>query len=316
MVYSLWLSLTTFFFSVLLLGVDSRHELYPRQNQGFLSKPNVFDPSRVTQISWHPRVFLYEDFLSSEESDHLISLAKGKLQKSMVVDNENGTSVPSNVRTSSGHFISSQDEVVTRIATRIAAWTFLPPENAERFHVLRYQHGEKYEPHFDYFPDRVNQQLRAGQRYATLLLYLSNVQKGGETIFPYAEVKVNQTKDETWSDCAKKGYAVKPKKGDALLFFNLYINTTTDSDSIHGSCPVMEGEKWVATRWIHVRSHGMGMRSRATTDMCIDENVNCPEWAEMGECEKNPAYMVGLDQSYGHCRLSCKVCQPVGLLKN
>ncbi|KAL1223258.1 putative prolyl 4-hydroxylase 7 [Cardamine amara subsp. amara] len=43
-----------------------------------------FDPSRVTQLSWTPRAFLYKEFLSNEECDHLINLAKGKLQKSMV----------------------------------------------------------------------------------------------------------------------------------------------------------------------------------------------------------------------------------------
>ncbi|KAK2653895.1 hypothetical protein Ddye_013751 [Dipteronia dyeriana] len=33
------------------------------------------DPSRVIQLSWQPRVFLYSAFLSDEECDHLISLA-------------------------------------------------------------------------------------------------------------------------------------------------------------------------------------------------------------------------------------------------
>lgn len=53
--------------------------------------------------------------------------------------------------------------------------------------VLRYELGQKYEPHFDYFHDKVNQQL-GGHRIATVLMYLSNVEKGGETIFPNSEV--------------------------------------------------------------------------------------------------------------------------------
>ncbi|GKE65630.1 hypothetical protein Tco_1519791, partial [Tanacetum coccineum] len=35
----------------------------------------------------------------------------------------------------------------------------------------------------------------------------------------------------------------KPKKGDALLFFSLHPNATVDPLSLHGSCPVIEGEK-------------------------------------------------------------------------
>ncbi|KAL6994267.1 putative prolyl 4-hydroxylase 7 [Sarracenia purpurea var. burkii] len=86
-----------------------------------------FDPTRVTQISWHPRAFIYRRFLNDEECDHLIRLAKDKLEKSMVADNESGKSIASEVRTSSGMFLrKGQDEIVAGIETRIAAWTFLP----------------------------------------------------------------------------------------------------------------------------------------------------------------------------------------------
>lgn len=39
------------------------------------------------------------------------------------------------------------------------------------------------EPHFDYFNDQTNQQ-HGGHRVARVLMYLSNVQKDGETILP------------------------------------------------------------------------------------------------------------------------------------
>jgi prolyl 4-hydroxylase len=60
-------------------------------------------------------------------------------------------------------------------------------ENGEDIQVLRYKHGEKYEPHYDYFTDNVNT-VRGGHRYATVLLYLTDVEEGGETVFPLAEV--------------------------------------------------------------------------------------------------------------------------------
>ncbi|XP_021737888.1 probable prolyl 4-hydroxylase 7 isoform X1 [Chenopodium quinoa] len=290
-----------------------------------------FDPTRVTQLSWHPRAFLYKGFLTHEECDHLIQLAKDKLEKSMVADNESGKSIPSEVRTSSGMFLQKgQDEVVTRIEARIAAWTFLPPENGEAMQVLRYELGQKYEPHFDYFHDKVNQQL-GGHRIATVLMYLSYVEKGGETVFPNAEVffyfffldfhaffrslsnsmfvqgKLNQPKNDSWSDCAKGGYAVKPSKGDALMFFSLHPDATTDPMSLHGSCPVIEGEKWSATKWIHVRSFDRSLEDNSSGE-CTDKNVHCTQWAQAGECEKNPVYMVGNEKTKGHCRKSCNVC--------
>jgi prolyl 4-hydroxylase len=109
-----------------------------------------------------------------------------------------------------------KDEIVSAIEKRVAAWTFLPegnlhwvvvvcscmhldahsltadatvsgPENAESLQVLRYETGQKYDAHFDYFHDRNNLKL-GGQRVATVLMYLTDVNKGGETVFPNAEV--------------------------------------------------------------------------------------------------------------------------------
>lgn len=66
----------------------------------------------------------------------------------------------------------------------------LSPENGEQLQILHYEHGQKYEPHADFFVDDYNLQA-GGNRVATVLMYLSNVDKGGETIFPAAEVHSN-----------------------------------------------------------------------------------------------------------------------------
>ncbi|KAE8767714.1 putative prolyl 4-hydroxylase 3 [Hordeum vulgare] len=53
-----------------------------------------------------------------------------------------------------------------------------PGEHGEGLQVLHYEVGQKYESHFHYFLD--------GQRMETILMYLSDVEEGGETIFPDA----------------------------------------------------------------------------------------------------------------------------------
>ncbi|KAL0647510.1 hypothetical protein Bca4012_045801 [Brassica carinata] len=132
--------------------------------------------------------------------------------------------------------------------------------------------------------------------------------KGGETVFPNAEIpsrrELTENKDDL-SDCAKKGIAVKPRKGDALLFFNLHPDAIPDPLSLHGGCPVIEGEKWSATKWIHVDSFDKIVTPGGN---CTDMNESCERWAVLGECTKNPEYMVGTAELPGYCRRSCKAC--------
>ncbi|KAL9256855.1 putative prolyl 4-hydroxylase 4 [Drosera capensis] len=237
--------------------------------------------------------FVYEEFLSDGECDHLISLAKMELKRSAVADNDSGKSK------------LSEDAIVDRIEDKIASWTFLPKENGEDIQVLRYEHGQKFDPHYDYFVDKVNV-ARGGKSMATVLMYLSDVTRGCETVFPSAEESGrHKSHEDDLSECAKKGIAVKPRKGDALLFFSLYPNATPDTSSLHRGCPVIEGEKWSATKWIYVNDFSKTVVG-GPEDGCTDQNKNCATWASLGEYTKNPEYMVGTTDLPGYCRRSCK----------
>ncbi|KAJ0874241.1 putative procollagen-proline 4-dioxygenase [Helianthus annuus] len=81
-----------------------------------------------------------------------------------------------------------------------------------------------------------------------------DVGKGGETVFPSAEEDPRRKtpKPDDLSECAKKGIAVKPKKEMHFSSSACIPNANTDVMSLHGGCPVLEGEKWSATKWIHV----------------------------------------------------------------
>lgn len=207
----------------------------------------------VEFISWEPRAFVYHNFLSKEECEYLISLAKPHMLKSTVVDSATGKSKDSRVRTSSGTFlVRGQDKIIREIEKKIADFTFIPVEQGEGIQILHYEVGQKYEPHYDYFHDQFNTQ-NGGQRIATLLMYLSDVEAGGETVFPSA--KVNSSSVPFWnelSECGKTGLSVKPKRGDALLFWSMKPDATPDPSSLHGGCPVISGNKWSATKWMRV----------------------------------------------------------------
>jgi hypothetical protein len=52
--------------------------------------------------------------------------------------------------------------------------------------LLRYDIGQEYKPHHDYFGSS-DWTKSHGNRVATVLMYLADVEDGGETIFPSAE---------------------------------------------------------------------------------------------------------------------------------
>lgn len=207
-------------------------------------------------VAWEPRAFVYHNFLSKAECEYLIDLAKPYMVKSTVVDSKTGQSKDSRVRTSSGMFLKrGQDRIIRGIEKRIADFTFIPMEHGEGIQVLHYEVGQKYDAHYDYFLDEFNTK-NGGQRMATLLMYLSDVEEGGETVFPAANA--NFTSVRWWnelSECGKQGLSVKPKRGDALLFWSMRPDATLDPSSLHGGCPVIRGNKWSATKWMHVHEY-------------------------------------------------------------
>ncbi|GLJ43728.1 hypothetical protein SUGI_0910480 [Cryptomeria japonica] len=201
-------------------------------------------------LSWKPRALYFPNFATKKQCEIIIELAKSNLRPSSLALRKGETAENTkNIRTSSGTFVSAYEDqsgTLEFIEEKIAKVTMIPRSHGEAFNVLRYETGQKYDCHYDAFnPTEYGPQK--SQRVASLLLYLSDVEEGGETMFPFE----NYHNMGTWYDYKKCiGLKVKPQQGDALLFYSMFINGTIDSTSLHGSCPVIKGEKWVATKWI------------------------------------------------------------------
>ncbi|KAL5755053.1 hypothetical protein ACOSP7_023273 [Xanthoceras sorbifolium] len=201
-------------------------------------------------LSWRPRALYFPNFATAEQCESIINMAKPGLRPSTLALREGETKENTkDIRTSSGMFIyASEDATGTLdiIEEKIARATMLPRIHGEAFNVLRYEVGQRYDSHYDAFnPDEYGPQK--SQRLASFLLYLSDVEEGGETMFPF-ENGMNMDGSYEYRECI--GLKVKPRQGDGLLFYSFLPNGTIDPTSLHGSCPVIIGEKWVATKWI------------------------------------------------------------------
>lgn len=245
---------------------------------------------------------MYKDFLSDEECDHLISLAHGVKETVLGSEDDSGHDALNRLHTSSETPLNMEDDIVSRIEERISTWTFLPKENSKHLQVMHYgleEAGQNY----DYFGNTSTLESTK-PLMATVVLYLSNVTRGGEISFPESEPKSN-----VWSDCTKSSKILRPLKGNAILFFTVHPNASPDKSSSHSRCPVLEGQMWCATKYFHTRSISREKISLESdyTD-CTDEDESCPRWAAIGECQRNPVFMIGSPDYYGTCRKSCDVC--------
>ncbi|KAG0501450.1 hypothetical protein HPP92_001522 [Vanilla planifolia] len=201
-------------------------------------------------LSWKPRAVYYPKFATAEQCQSIIGIAKAKLKPSTLALRKGETEENTKgIRTSSGTFLSAYEdptETLNYIEERIARATMIPRDHGEAFNILRYEIGQKYASHYDSFnPSEYGPQK--SQRVASFLLYLSDVEEGGETMFPF-ENGSNMDISYDYQQCI--GLKVKPRQGDGLLFYSLLTNGTIDPTSLHGSCPVIKGEKWVATKWL------------------------------------------------------------------
>ena len=183
----------------------------------------------------NPRVLVFANLISDEECDEIIALARERLARSETVQTETGSSEINEARTSQGMFFERGEHAVcARVEARMAALMHWPLENGEGLQVLRYGPGAEYKPHYDYFdpsqPGTASILKRGGQRVASLVCYLNTPERGGATIFPDVQLEV------------------APIKGHAVFFS--YDRAHASTRSLHGGAPVVEGEKWVATKWV------------------------------------------------------------------
>jgi prolyl 4-hydroxylase len=184
-----------------------------------------------------PKAVLLDGLLSAAECHALMEYAFDKgMSRSGVVEGSTGDSVDHHARTSSTTFMTrAETPLVDRIERRMAELTGWPVSHGEGLQILRYEAGQQYRPHFDWFdpakPGSAVHLTRGGQRLGTTVIYLSAPEAGGGTCFPAA------------------GIDVLPPVGGAIFFQDVDALGVPDPKSLHGGLPVERGIKMVATYW-------------------------------------------------------------------
>lgn len=246
------------------------------------------------------------NLLTEEECDWLVKRARTSFARSTVVSTGGGGAVDP-IRNSEGTWINRRsDTVMSKINARISLVTHLPVDHQEDMQILKYEKDQHYYPHNDWFHTAPEKSAENGkQRWITILHYLNNYGEdytGGETIFPESPAGKHQ---EGWANpnpCTKGKLAVRPRKGDAVLFYAMSTDGIESPGSLHGSCDVINGTKFSAPVWVRQAPFHVADLPPDGPVPCVDADTNCPGWAKSGECTNNAGFMTK------KCRLSCKEC--------
>jgi len=182
------------------------------------------------------QIYFYKNFLSYQECEELIKCINQSTRKSTLA-NDKDEAVTSDYRTSETadlHYFPT--ELILDIDDKLEALTELDPFIGEAMQAQKYTPGQYYKEHWDFFPPREKKQYKVycewmGQRTWTTMMYLNDVEEGGETYFKHLNLKV------------------KPEPGLLLAWNNLYRDGKPNYKTMHEALPPIKGDKYVITKW-------------------------------------------------------------------
>ena len=156
---------------------------------------------------------IINDFITHDDCQYLINTYKDNLQKSRIVNSSTGLHEVHLSRTSSTFFLPDKDNIVNSIKQKASEYLNIPINHVEGLQLLRYEKGEKYTYHHDYFK---GENIK-NQRVHTIIVYLNDldISDGGATSFFHHSLKI------------------QPKEGTAVWFRNMDDNNNLIVTSLH-----------------------------------------------------------------------------------
>jgi len=183
-------------------------------------------------------MFIKRNFLSTEECEALIGLIEAERRPSTIA-NHNGDDA---FRTSETCDLNHEDAAVAVLNDKLAAISGIDPIYGERLQGQRYEVGQQFKAHTDYFePDHPDYQTYcavSGQRTWTFMIYLNDVEAGGATRFKVID-KI-----------------IQPERGKLLAWNNRRPDGSLNAATLHHAMKVRKGLKYVITRWYRERPWG------------------------------------------------------------
>ncbi len=214
----------------------------PNFGSGHPSEPVVEHIMRWPGIQRVPSpkvaMFIAKNFLEPELCQLLMIKIDAERRPSTIADSNGDYAF----RTSETCDLASTDPLVIELKRRMIALTGLDPAHGEPMQGQRYEVGQEFKAHTDYFEPSGRDFARfctvSGQRTWTVMLYLNEVEAGGATRFKAID-KI-----------------IQPEMGKLLAWNNLRPDGSVNPSTLHHAMKVRAGTKYVITQWFRERPWG------------------------------------------------------------
>jgi prolyl 4-hydroxylase len=197
------------------------------------------DPAVVRVPVEQAELFTMAGFLSPAECDRFIAMIDTVAKPSTLYS----TSYDSGVRTSYSGDVDPADPFVRMVTRRLDDLLGLDGAWGETVQGQRYLPGQEFKLHCDWFPTDSEywaaESRQGGQRSWTAMAYLSDVEEGGATEFPYLD------------------YSNLPARGSLLVWNNVSPGGEPNVMTLHAGTPVVRGAKYIITKWYRTRPWGV-----------------------------------------------------------
>lgn len=145
-------------------------------------------------------------------------------------------------RTSETCDLAADDPAVQDLEARLLSLTGIDAAHGEPVQGQRYEVGQEFKPHTDYFePNGVDYDRYcsvAGNRTWTCMIYLNDVEAGGGTRFKVI------------------GKTFQPEAGKLVCWNNKRSDGRPNPNTLHHGMKVRKGVKYVITKWYREREWG------------------------------------------------------------
>ena len=192
----------------------------------------IFPNAKRIQTSL-ANINIIENFLDETTCKYLISLIKKNYYSSKITTAD--TEQDKYFRTSKTCDMPQNDSVVQALEAQITSYLGIDMLRSECSQGQYYEVGNQFKAHTDWFSRNTDEWEKFaaynGQRTWTFMLYLNDVEEGGETKYTDLEI------------------SIKPKQGMGILWNNMNANGKDVQATIHWGKPPLKGEKFVITKW-------------------------------------------------------------------